>query len=103
MTDFKIAPSSLDTGGQGIQQCHSDYMAAVEKLKGRVLGHGSPWGQNNGGSMFGELYTECTMTGLQALAHLGDVLESVHHGLSQMSQNVQQGDQKNATNFDKVY
>ena|ERR1700730_8606279 len=100
---FNITPASLDLSSQGMQRCQEDFAAAVERLRGRVLGAGSPWGQSAGGSMFGDIYTECTTVGLQALDHIGELLGGVATGLGQMSQNVQSGDQKNASNFDKVH
>lgn len=100
--EFNISPQSLETAAQGMQRCSEDLATAVEKLRTRVLDHGSPWGQSSGGSLFGEVYTECTGLGLQSLAHMAEVLGTVASGLNQMSQNLQAVDQANAGNFSKV-
>ncbi len=100
--DFRISPESLDAAAQGMLQCGEDFAAAVETLQARVLGAGSPWGDDETGSMFGEIYTECTSLGLHALDHVAQLLGGVGVGLGQMSENVQAGDRKNAPNLDKL-
>jgi hypothetical protein len=101
--DFEIAPGSLDVSAQGIQRCGEDFATAVATLRARVLGAGSPWGNDSTGSMFGQIYAECTGVGLHALDHTAQLLGSIATSLSQMSQNVVADDQGNAAGFDRIH
>jgi uncharacterized protein YukE len=100
--EFEISPASLETAAQGLQQSGEDFASAVEKLKARVLGAGSPWGNDETGTMFGSVYTECTEVGMQALDHTAELLGSIATSLQQMAQNVQSHDQGAAAGFDKI-
>src|SRR5579859_2660807 len=98
--DFSIDPKSLDAAALRMQRCSDDFAAAVQKLSGRVLGAGSPWGNDPMGTIFAEAYTECTGAGLQALAHLGDVMGSVAVGLAKMAESTRVTDQSASTAMD---
>jgi uncharacterized protein YukE len=98
--DFRISPQSMRTGAQGMQRAAEDLRSAVVRLQGQVEGAGSPWGADELGSVFGETYTVVTQNGLQALAHLGDVLESVAAGLAREAENTQTTDERAAAAMD---
>lgn len=98
--DFSIDPKSLDAAALQMQRCSVDYLAAVQKLSGQVLGAGSPWGNDPMGTIFAEAYAECSGAGLQALAHLGDMIESVAVGLAKMAETTQSTDQSASTAMD---
>jgi hypothetical protein len=52
--------------------------------------------------MFGEIYTECTAVGLQALDHTAQLLGNIAARLDQMALNVLAEDEGNATEFRKI-
>jgi WXG100 family type VII secretion target len=97
-----VDPTSLEVAAQQMRTCGENFLAAVGRLRAHVLGAGSPWGQDQAGSLFGGIYTECTATGMQALAQLGELLGSVATGLGQMSVNLGRADQATADASDRV-
>jgi WXG100 family type VII secretion target len=97
-----VDPSSLAVSARQMRTCGEEFAAAANRLHSQVLGAGSPWGQDEAGSLFGGIYTECTAMGLQALAHLGQLLGSVATSLDHMSRNVDRADQATADVGDKV-
>jgi WXG100 family type VII secretion target len=94
--------SSLAVSARQMRSCGEEFAAAANRLHSQVLGAGSPWGQDEAGSLFGGIYTECTAMGLQALAHLGQLLGSVATSLDHMSRNVDRADQATADVGDEV-
>jgi uncharacterized protein YukE len=99
---FEITPGLLDAAAQGIARSGEDFAAAVERLRSQLLEAGSPWGDDGTGAMFGEIYTECTAVGLQALDHTAQLLGNIAARLDQMALNVLAEDEGNATEFRKI-
>ena len=100
---FDVSPSSLAAASQRMQRCGEELATAAQALRVRLLGAGSPWGHDEAGTMFGQLYTECTGLGLESLAHLGELLGSIAMDLGQMSENMQATDQAKASQFDQIH
>lgn len=100
--DFEISPQSLLTGAQRMQRAGEDLLGAVQRLQGQVLGGGSPWGDDELGSIFAETYTTCTQSGLQALSHLAAVLDSVGTALAREADNTRSMDEKAASGMDGI-
>ncbi|KWW99046.1 hypothetical protein LI90_678 [Carbonactinospora thermoautotrophica] len=99
---FEISPESLRAASRGMRRCAEDFAAAVERLRGRVLGAGSPWGGDEFGTLFGTAYTGCTELGLRALDHLAGQLGDVAEALGRMGANTQGTDEANAAGFRRL-
>ena len=99
---FRIRPESLLAASNRFQRSSGDLAQAIQTLQAAVLGAGSPWGQDEMGSVFAEAYAECSSMGLQAMQHLADQLASIAEGLQQMGQNVESADQSGQTAFDQI-
>ncbi len=99
---FQISPESLQAASRGMRRCAEDFAAAVERLRGRVLGAGNPWGADEFGTLFGAAYTECTTLGLRALDHLAGQLGDVAEALGRMGANTQGTDEANAAGFRRL-
>ncbi|KWX02997.1 hypothetical protein LI90_4046 [Carbonactinospora thermoautotrophica] len=74
----------------------------MERLRGRVLGAGNPWGGDEFGTLFGAAYTGCTELGLRALDHLAGQLGDVAEALGKMGANIQAADEANAASIHRV-
>jgi len=81
--EFQISPQSLQSASQQTQRCAGDLAAAVDRLRSRVLGSGSPWGNDEMGTLFAAAYTECTQRGLGVLNDLSQHLEQMASSLAQ--------------------
>ncbi len=99
---FRIRPESLIGASEQFQRSSDELAQAVQTLQSNVLGAGSPWGHDEMGSVFAEVYTECSGMGLQAMQHLADQLASIAEGLQQMGQNVESADQAGQNAFDQI-
>ncbi|MCX9193685.1 hypothetical protein C3Y87_20330 [Carbonactinospora thermoautotrophica] len=99
---FEISPESLRAASRGMRRCAEDFAAAVERLRGRVLGAGSPWGGDEFGTLFGTAYTGCTELGLRALDHLASQLGDVAEALGKMGATTQAADEANAAGFRRL-
>lgn len=101
--EFRIGPGSLREAATQTHRYAEDLTAAAEKLRSKVLGAGSPWGADEMGTTFAAAYTECTQMGLVVLSELGQHLEEMATGLSQMAENTQATDEANAAGFKQLY
>jgi len=100
--EFNIRPDTLARASQQFLNSSDELAQAIQTLQAKVLGTGgSPWGQDELGSLFAETYTAVSGTGLQAMQHLASQLASIAEGLQQMGQNLESADQTNETTFDQ--
>ena len=99
---FDIRPDSLLAAAQKFESSAEEMAQAIQTLQAKVLGAGSPWGHDELGSVFAEAYTECSVMGLQAMAHLADQLASIAEGLNSMGQNLTATDQSGKAVFDQT-
>ena len=99
---FRIRPESLTAAASQFQGFSDELTQAIETLQAKVLGAGSPWGQDEMGSIFAEAYTECSAMGLQAMQHLAAQLASIAEGLQSMGQNLDSAEQAGQTTFEQI-
>ena len=100
--DFEIHPESLLHASAGMQRCSEELLTALETLKARITGAGSPWGADDSGSIFGDIYTACTRSGFASFHELCDHLSDLSNGLTQMHENVRAADESSAREFDRI-
>lgn len=98
---FDIRPESLLAAAQKFDRSSQELAQAVQDLQARVMGAGSPWGNDELGSVFAEAYVECSNMGLQAMQHLADQLGGIAQGLQAMGQNLTNADQAGKAVFDQ--
>jgi len=100
--DFEIHPESLRTASAGMQRCSDELLTALETLKARITGAGSPWGADDSGSIFGDLYTACTRSGFASFHELCDHLSDLSTGLAQVHDNARGADESSARGFERT-
>jgi uncharacterized protein YukE len=100
--DFEIHPESLQRASAGMQRCSDELVTAVETLKARVTGAGSPWGADDSGSIFGDFYTACTRAGYASFQELCDHMTDLSKALTQLHENTAAADDASARGFDRI-
>ncbi len=99
---FSIDPDSLRHASQSMHRCAEELVRGVGMLSAQVTGAGSPWGEDDIGSIFGMAYTEATQLGFQALNQLGAQLGEMADALKQVGDAIQGADEGESATFEQA-
>ncbi len=97
--EFSIEPDTLRAASQRMERCAEHLGNSVHTLSGAITGSSSPWGSDDTGTVFGTAYSEATDVGLQALAHLTGGLQGLAEALAKVGDAIQSTDEGESQDF----
>lgn len=89
---FELTPADLDTAATGIEQATADLAGRLDAARSTVEGAGNPWGADEQGSVFGQLYTAVASSLLDTAQTHHDQLDYASRSLHAWSQSATQTD-----------
>lgn len=99
--EFSIDPELLHTASEAMRRYVDQFGRNVQTLSTQVTGAGSPWGDDEMGSLFGAAYSEATQLGFQALNHVAGLLGGMAEALAKVGEVIQAADQGQSQTFDQ--
>lgn len=99
--EFSIDPELLRTASESMRRYVDELDRNIRILSTKVTGAGSPWGDDEMGTLFGTAYTEATQLGLQALDHVTGLLGGMAQALAKVGEVIQAADQSQSQTFDQ--
>jgi hypothetical protein len=99
--EFSIDPELLRAASEAMRRYVDEFNSNVQTLSAKVTGAGSPWGDDEMGSLFGTAYNEATQLGFQALNHVTDLFSGMADALAKVGEVLQAADQGQSQTFDQ--
>lgn len=93
---YDIKPASLNAAGDQFSAAGDQVASGLSTIRDTVSGDGNPWGSDEPGTIFGQLYVAAMNKALEVIGEYAQQLRQAGQALSAIGTAVTEGDQQQA-------